>query len=94
MPSVAKNTHIKRNSQVHLALMYLKMKSVPVSSQQLQELAPKRFSEIPRARQSLMRLVELGFAVVEDDMYHITPEGKTAACLIVAQQKFTLNDKS
>ena len=92
MIDVINKIPIRRNSQVHLALMYLKMKNCFVSPAELRELAPKRFSDNARARQNFSRLVQLGFAFQEDDRYAITPEGITALSLIVSQQKFKIND--
>ena len=83
---------IKRNSTTHLALMYLKMKNAPVSPFDLHLLAPKRLNDTPRARQPLARLVRLGLASVDNDMYTITPSGLLALPLIAAQQKYKISE--
>ena len=77
---------IKRNSMTHVALQYLKMKKTWVTENHLYDLAPTKYKCKSHAKESLNRLVKLGYASYNSFEYKITDDGISALPFIVNQQ--------
>lgn len=78
--------NIKRGSQQHIALQYLKMKKDFVSVKQLYDLSPTKFYRPSRAMFYLDKLVQNKLAIKKNSCYAITQEGNQALRLIVRDQ--------
>jgi len=84
---------IKRGSFTHVALMYLKMKKTWVTKQNLFDLSPTKYKKLAKARDALDKLVFLGYAIKEEDRYHINQLGIDVLPLIVKNQKFVIDSR-
>lgn len=78
---------LKRDTQTHVALLYMKMKSSPITVEQLRNFSPNKYRSPSKARQALSHLHKLGFASAAQGCYTITDEGIQALYLIVTRQK-------
>lgn len=78
---------VKRDSQTHVALLYMRMKSTSVTVEQLRNFSPHKYKSPSKAKQALDNLHKLGFASASQECYTITDEGIQALYLIVRQQK-------
>lgn len=77
---------IKRNSTTHTALLYLKMKNNWISKNDLFKLSPAKYQQEYRAKRALDQLVFHNFAIIADNMYHITQIGKDVCYAIPKEQ--------
>ena len=82
---------IKRNSLVHLALQYLRMKRGWVTRENLFALSPTKYKKVSRAEESLNKLVCMGFAEKQNSCYIITDDGINFLPLIVKNQKYIVS---
>lgn len=83
-------TLIKRNSTVHIALQYLRMKRTWVTKENLFALSPTKYKKASKAEESLNRLVTMGFALKDESCYIITDDGINYLPLIVKEQKYII----
>lgn len=82
-----RSINITRNSPTHLALLYLKMKSLHFSTkEQIYNLSPSKFKNASKFNRSLDLLLRSGFAFEKNGCYAITPAGQTALRQIVREQ--------
>jgi hypothetical protein len=79
--------NIKRNSPTHVALLYLKMKSLHLSAKEdIYNLSPLKFQRPSKLDRSLDVLLRMGFAIQLNECYAITSAGKDALRRIVVEQ--------
>jgi hypothetical protein len=80
---------VNRSSLLHIALLYLKMKHVPVSAHQLHSLAPTKYKSFEDATFILEQLVQSSYAKKDNSnppLYNITSFGIRLIPSIIAQQ--------